>query len=198
MKKLSNYKLRKYKNNLIDILERTPKDTFNSAKHWYYRENEWLNKVANYYDKEPENIAMITARLSVRNKWVRNKIDVQKVCISKKWNIPRYKIKICTPNTHKNKAYDIYEYQSVINRDALKIYSFYNNLLLNDKYVTIDVWQKRALLNKYNVDKFVPNKIEYKQLEDLHISLAENYNLKGFELQSIIWTQKRNEHYGIQ
>ena len=198
MKKLSNYKLRKYRNNLIDILERTPKDTFNEAKLWYYRENEWLNKVATYYNREPKNMAEIIARLSVRNKWVRNKIDAQKICISRKWNISENDTIVCTPNTHKYKAFKIYDYKENIPTSALKIYSFYHNLLLNDRYVTIDVWQKRALLNKYNVDKFTPNKVEYKQLEDLHISLAEDYNLKGFELQSIIWTQKRNEHYGIQ
>ena len=140
MKKLSNYKLKKYRNNLIDILERTPKQTFDSAKLWYYNENTFINKVANYYNKDVVNIAMITARLSIRNKWIRNKIDLQKICISKKWSIPRYKVKICTPNTHKNKAYDIYEYQSVINRDALKIYSFYNNLLLDDGYGTIELY----------------------------------------------------------
>lgn len=198
MKKLSNYKLKKYRNNLIDILDRTPKDTFNEAKLWYYRENEWLNKVATYYNREPKNMAEIIARLSVRNKWIRNKIDAQKICISRKWNISENDTIVCTPNTHKYKAFKIYDYKENIPTTALKIYSFYHNLLLNDRYVTIDVWQKRALLNKYNVDKFTPNKVEYKQLEDLHISLAEDYNLKGFELQSIIWTQKRNEHYGIQ
>jgi len=197
MKKLSNYKLRKYKNNLIDILERTPKDTFDSAKHWYYKENEWLNKVATYYNREPKNMAEIIARLSVRNKWIRNKVDAQKICISRKWNISENDTIVCTPNTHKYKAFKIYDYKENIPTSALKIYSFYHNLLLNDKHVTIDVWQKRALLNKYNVDSFKPNKVEYRQLEDLHISLAENYNLKGFELQSIIWTQKRNEHYGV-
>ena len=197
MKKLSNYKLKKYRNNLIDILDRTPKDTFNEAKLWYYRENEWLNKVATYYNREPKNMAEIIARLSVRNKWIRNKIDAQKICISRKWNISENDTIVCTPNTHKYKAFKIYDYKENIPTTALKIYSFYHNLLLNDRYVTIDVWQKRALLNKYNVDKFTPNKVEYKQLEDLHISLAEDYNLKGFELQSIIWTQKRNEHYGI-
>ena len=197
MKKLSNYKLKKYRNNLVDILDRTPEDTFNSAKYWYYRENKWLNKVADYYDREPKNMAEIIARLSVRNKWIRNKIDAQKICISRKWNISENDTIVCTPNTHKYKAFKIYDYKENIPTSALKIYSFYNNLLLNDKYVTIDVWQKRALLNEYNVDKFTPNKVEYKQLEDLHIKLAKEYNLKGFELQSIIWTQKRNEHYGI-
>lgn len=198
MKKLSNYKLKKYRNNLIDILERTPKDTFNDAKLWYYRENKWLNKVAEYYHREPKNMAEIIARLSVRNKWIRNKIDAQKICISRKWNISENDTIVCTPNMHKYKAFKIYDYKENIPTSALKIYSFHHNLLLNDKYVTIDVWQKRALLNKYNVDSFKPNKVEYKQLENLHISLAEKYNLKGFELQSIIWTQKRNEHYGIQ
>jgi len=198
MKKLSNYKLKKYRNNLIDILERTPKDTFDSAKDWYYRENEWLNKVATYYNREPKNMAEIIARLSVRCKWVKNKIDAQKICISRKWNIPKEKIKVSTFNTQKYKAFNIYDYKENIPISALKIYSFYNNLLLDDRYVTIDIWQKRAILNKYNVDSFKPNKVEYKQLEDLHISLAEDYNLKGFELQSIIWTQKRNEHYAIQ
>ena len=197
MKKLSNYKLKKYRNNLVDIIDRTPKDTFNSAKDWYYKENEWLNKVADYYDREPKNMAEIIARLSVRNKWIRNKIDAQKICISRKWNISENDTIVCTPSTHKYKAFKIYDYKENIPTSALKIYSFYHNLLLNDKYVTIDVWQKRALLNKYNVDKFTPNKVEYKQLEDLHISLAKEYNLKGFELQSIIWTQKRNEYYGI-
>ena len=198
MKKLSNYKLRKYRDNLIDILERTPKDTFNDAKLWYYRENEWLNKVATYYNREPKNMAEIIARLSVRCKWVKNKIDAQKISISRKWNIPKEKIKVSTFNTQKYKAFNIYDYKENIPISALKIYSFYNNLLLDDRYVTIDIWQKRAILNKYNVDSFKPNKVEYKQLEDLHISLAKEYNLKGFELQSIIWTQKRNEHYAIQ
>lgn len=197
MKKLSNYKLKKYRNNLIDILERTPESTFNEAKYWYYRENEWLNKVADYYDREPKNIAEITARLSVRCKWIKNKIDTQKICISKKWNIPKEKIKVSTFNTQKYKAYNIYDYKENIPTSALKIYSFYHNLLLDDRYVTIDIWQKRALLNEYDVDYFKPNKVEYKQLENLHINLAKEYNLKGFELQSIIWTQKRNEHYGI-
>ena len=198
MKKLSNYKLKKYRNNLIDILDRTPKDTFNEAKLWYYRENEWLNKVATYYNREPKNMAEIIARLSVRNKWIRNKIDAQKICISRKWNISENDTIVCTPSTHKYKAFKIYDYKENIPTSALKIYSFYHNLLLNDRYVTIDVWQKRALLNEYDVDSFKPNKVEYKQLEDLHISLAEDYNLKGFELQSIVWTQKRNEHYAIQ
>lgn len=195
MQEFNKYELITFERNFISyysLVKNHCPFLYKNGKIWYKKENKEIRKVSKYFDKKVKTLAEMCARLSIRNHWDRNKIDYKKVCIAKKWNIPRYKIKVCTPNTNKNKAFDIYEYQATIQPNALKIYAFAKNLQLNKEYVTLDVWMKRAFSNCWDVDKFDMNAKQYEQLSNIIKKLAKEENLIPYQVQAIAWNGARN------
>lgn len=190
---ITKYKLKKYTNNLEVIFEESNIEDINHGLNWYSEFYLWCKDLSLIYDKSTFEIASIFSALSPRNKLEQNKRDTIKVLEAVKNNISPEKIRVCTFHNNKNKAFNIALNKESINKDSLKTYSFCQNVgNLNSNFVTIDVWQLRALtLKKENK---TPTKLEYLQLVEVHKDLAKKYNILAYQLQAIIWTNLRNNY----
>ncbi len=189
MKKLSNYKLRKYRNNLIDILDRTPKDTFNSAKLWYYSANIQALNIAKKYNLDVYKVAQVISALSPRNKWSQNIKDADKVCEAYVLGLHPTSIRVCTFHSNKFKSFNILANNTQITNNSLKTFNFVNNIAyLNNDFLTVDIWHLRACFNNMiKINNAAIGKIAYEQIKQLTLKKAAKLGLKGFEFQAILW-----------
>ena len=161
--------------------------------NWYNDFYLWSEKLGKKYDYDPFIIAQIFSALSPRNKLEKNKIDTISVLDAIKNNLQPEQIKVSTFHNNKNKAFDIAKGLKQITKDSLKTYSFCKNVgELNSDFVTIDVWQLRALTNRR--ENKTPTKLEYLQLVDLHKKIAQKNNILGYQLQAITWESLRNNY----
>ena len=190
---ITKHKLKKYSNNLKVIFEESNIKDINHGLNWYNEFYLWCKDLSLIYDKNTFEIASIFSALSPRNKLEQNKRDTIKVLEAVKNNISPEKIRVCTFHNNKNKAFNIALNKDSISKDSLKTYSFCQNVgYLNSDFVTIDVWQLRALtLKKENK---TPTKLEYLQFVDVHKKLAKKYNILAYQLQAIIWISLRNKY----
>jgi len=159
---------------------------------WYKKENLHIKKVAKRYNMTIKTYAEITARLSVRNNWYRNRLDAVRLSYNRILKRANNAIKVCTTKVHKNKAYEHYDGISNIEPNALKIYAFAKNLQLDANHITIDIWIKRAFTNCYNVKKFDMNAKQYEQLSNIVFRVAKENELLGYQCQAIAWNSARS------
>lgn len=190
---ISKYKLNKYSDNLQRILSSASFNDIQTGLNWYADFYLWSEKLGKKYNYNPFVIAQIFSALSPRNKLEKNKIDTISVLEAIKNNLAPEQIKVSTFHNNKNKAFNIALGLQQITQDSLKTYSFCKNVgELNSDFVTIDVWQLRALsLKKENK---VPTKLEYLQLVELHQKIAQKNNILGYQLQAITWEALRNNN----
>ena len=188
---LSNYKLKKYSDNLENILNNADQNSINFGLNWYNEFYLWSENLGKKYNYNTFVIAQIFSALSPRNKLEKNKIDTISVLDAIKQGKKPNDIKVSTFHNNKNKAFNIANGLQQINKDSLKTYSFCKNVgELNSDFVTIDVWQLRALTGKK--DNKTPTKLEYLQFVDLHQKIAQKNNILGYQLQAITWEELRN------
>lgn len=190
---ISKYKLNKYAANLDTILNYASLNDIETGLNWYKDFYLWCNNLAQKYNYNSFTIAQVFSALSPRNKLEKNKIDTISVLNAIKNNLRPEQIKVSTFHNNKNKAFNIALGLQQITQDSLKTYSFCKNVgELNSDFVTIDVWQLRALsLKKENK---VPTKLEYLQLVELHQKIAQKNNILGYQLQAITWEALRNNN----
>lgn len=190
---LTNYKLKKYSDNLQHVLSNASLNDIQTGLNWYKDFYLWSEKLGKKYNYDPFTIAQIFSALSPRNKLEKNKIDTIAVLDAIKNNLAPEQIKVSTFHNNKNKAFNIAKGLQQITKDSLKTYSFCKNVgELNSDFVTIDVWQLRALTNKH--ENKTPTKLEYLQLVDLHKKIAQKHNILGYQLQAITWEALRNNY----
>lgn len=190
---ITNYKLKKYESNLSNILDSANIDTINYGLNWYNEFYLWCKDLSIIYDKSTFDIAQIFSALSPRNKLEKNKIDTLTVLDAVNKGMQPNEIKVSTFHSNKNKAFNIALNKDDISKDSLKTYSFCQNVgNLDSNFVTIDVWQLRALTGEH--ENKTPTKLEYLQLVDLHKKIANKNNILAYQLQAITWTQLRNNY----
>jgi hypothetical protein len=190
---ISKYNLKKYENNLSLILENSSFENIEHGLNWYNEFFLWSEFLAKKYEKSTFEVASIFSALSPRNKLEQNKKDTIKVLEAVKNNVSPEHIKVCTFHNNKNKAFDIALNKDSINKDSLKTYSFCKNVgELNSDFVTIDVWQLRALT--FKKENSTPTKNEYLQIVELHKKVANKNNILGYQLQAICWEHIRNNY----
>jgi len=193
---ISNYKLKKYSNNLETILNGANNNSIDFGLNWYNDFYLWSENLGKKYNKDTFTIASVFSALSPRNKLEKNKIDTINVLEAIKQGLKPEQIKVSTFHNNKNKAFNIALNKDSIKKDSLKTYSFCQNVgNLNSNFVTIDVWQMRALTLKKEYK--TPTKLEYLQLVELHQKLANKYNILGYQLQAITWETLRNNYKTI-
>ena len=128
---------------------------------------------------------MVSA-LSPRNKWERNLHDTRQVLDALRHNIHPEKIKVCTFNSNKYKAFAIGAGLREIKDDSRKTYSFLQNIVnLDPNYVTIDVWHLRACFGK-TMETGLTKK-RYDDIANITIREAKKRGLFGYQYQAIIW-----------
>ena len=168
----------------------------NSGKDWYIQANIFCKNVAHELNIETDLVAKVVAILSPFNLWDNNKNDAYKLLFALKYE--RENVGLLTFTTFRNnvqKAIDVYDgkIDFELTDTNMKTYSFYQNIMLNDKYVTIDRWMMRLLDFEKYFGKTLTKK-RYVQFAESFMYVAWKNKLKGYELQAILWEQIRNEN----
>jgi len=193
---ISKYKLKKYSYNLESILNLANENDIKTGLNWYKDFYLWSENLGKKYNSDTFTIAQVFSALSPRNKLEKNKIDTLTVLEAIKQGLKPEQIKVSTFNRNKEKAFNIALNKDSINKDSLKTYSFCQNVgNLNSNFVTVDVWQLRALTGKK--ENKTPTKLEYLQLVELHKKIANKNNILGYQLQAITWETLRNNYKTI-
>lgn len=86
-----------------------------------------------------------------------------------------------------------HDFKKPLELSGMKVNSFYNNLIGNKKYITIDVW----MLKYFNHSKAWINKSEYILYSNILKIEAYIMGLNPCEYQAVIWTKIRAE-YGLK
>ena len=172
-------------------------ELWNSGIDWYKEAQEFCEIVSEVNFMNSYDVAVITAILSPNNKWERNKIDAITVLKAHKIGLTPDKVKVCTYNANKIKAFDYLNGLVDLVRKSPKTHSFAMNVgLLSPEHITIDKWHLRACVTTPLdgvVDAVESCTIaQYRRIEMLTSSVAQEYHLKGYEIQAIIWVMIKN------
>ena len=187
---LSNYQIRKIKNNLRYFYSQADQDQIDRGESWYLQANIWCETMAVKYGYPSEVVAEVLSALSPRNKWERNKVDAEAVLSAVRNNEPMNSVKVCTFNNNKEKAFDIARLKTRIVHGSPKTYAFVQNIAhLDEDYITVDVWHMRACFDRM----IVPNltDLRYKQIEKATQQVAKEFDVRGYEFQAIVWNVVR-------
>jgi len=198
MAKLSVTKLtdRIIKGNLKKWFESATKEEIQSGLTWYKDAQDFSKYLSKKYDIDTYTCATVVSCLSPNNKWERNKIDAETVIKAHINGIAPDSIKVCTYNNNKLKAFRCLNGET-ISEKAPKTHAFAMNVgLLSSDHITIDKWHLRACVLKPNdVIKDCTETVtalQYRRIEKITAQLSKEYNLKGYELQAIIWVTIKN------
>ena len=167
-------------------------ELWNSGIDWYSEAQSFCENVSQDYFMSAYDVAVITAILIPNNKWERNKVDAITVIKAHKIGLTPEKVKVCTYNANKIKAFDYLNGLVDLVRKSPKTHSFAMNVgLLSAEHITIDKWHLRACVCT-PVDGVVDavescTMANYRRIEMLTSSVAQEYHLKGYEIQAIIW-----------
>lgn len=189
----SNNKVNKI---LSDYVDRVEPENIESGVNWYRNAYKWCREIAYEIGVSTEMVAKVVAILSPFNVWENNKMDAYKLLFALKYE--RETVGLLTFTTFRNnvqKAIDVYDgkVDFVLTDTNMKTYSFYQNLILNKNYVTIDRWMMRIIDFEKYFGKTLTQK-RYKQFAESIMYVAMQKGLKGYELQAILWEQIRNEN----
>lgn len=181
-----------YQSNLRVWIERADNECWNSGLWWYQEAQTFCRQLSDVTGVEELKIAAVVSALSPNNKWERNKIDATNMITAYVDGKNMEDVKVCTYNANKRKAIKILnEGVEIIQDKSPKTYSFAKNVgELDGKHVTIDKWHMRACetTSKNYTDTrttLTPN--QYKKVEDWTFEVANEYDLKGYEFQAIVW-----------
>ena len=135
--------------NLIDRYNSASKKTRLDGRVWYYEAQSFCQDIRKRYKVDSYIVAAVTAILSPRSRWERNKQDAEamiKAFVSKK-GIDSFTV--CNTHTNKAKAWGVLEGGVQISAKSPKTHSFAMNVgLLSPDHITIDSWHIRACLTQ--------------------------------------------------
>ena len=187
---LSNYKLKKIKNNLEYFYNISDKKT---GLNWYKDANDFCMQLSKKYDIDIYKVASVLSALSPRNKWERNILDCANVLRAVRLNKKPNAVKVCTFNTNKEKAFRIAKGEETIKETSKKTFAFVNNIARLDRnFVTIDLWHLRACFGATIKTGLTPK--NYEILQEITLQEAEKVGLAGYEYQAVIWEALRNKN----
>ena len=169
---------------------------------WYKSAQSFVQAISEKYDISSYKVAGVVSALSPNNKWYQNKKDTVTVIEAYLADVDSSEIKVCTYNANKYKAFRILKGSANITEKSPKTHAFAMNVgLLSSDHITIDKWHIRACLCTINTkpSSDIQQSIainQYRRVERITAELARDLDIKGFELQAIIWCAIR-EKWGI-
>ena len=199
MQKLSitQYSDTKIYNRIKSWYQLATNQQINLGLSWYSDAQKFCKDVATKYGIDSYIVASVVSALSPNNKWERNKVDAITVIEAYLNGISPSNIKVCTYNANKLKAFAILKDGTKITAKSPKTHSFAMNVgLLSSEHITVDKWHLRACLlyPKDGLKSVVETctTFQYRRVEAITAKLAHELNLKGYELQAIIWLTIKN------
>jgi len=187
------------------------------GKIWYKNAYESCATISEKVDINIAFVVGVLSALSPNNKWERNVIDAENMCIAYKSNIPLDEVKVCTYNANKQKAIrildligkgkifvDIDDIREILNGNKVK--AFFDCIYLyeyNENTVCIDGHAKAI----YMGEKFalssnssnVTNK-QYRVISQAYIDATKEINESEgtsylpYQIQAITWVAWRRIH----
>ena len=185
---LSRHKQKKYKDNLRERFLMATAEEYYEGIMWYYDANKICEVLGEKYMVDSKVVATVLSILSPRNKWEQNVKDTDRLLAAWRNAIHPEDIRVCTFHRNKIKAWRFLQGQVEMAETSLKTYSFIKNVSdLDDRYVTVDIWHHRAVKNKKIGSNVGITFKVYQQIANITKELGEEFGLKGFEIQAIIW-----------
>lgn len=177
--------------NIIHAFESATNDQIAKGLSWYADARAWAVKVAEKYGYSTETIVRMIAVMSPRNRWEWNLHDV--IGLLDAIAEGRNPELVPCHSFNRNKLLAIAIAKG--NTDYIggqKVSAFIDNICNPDSVrITVDVWAYRVYLGDYKMQpKKIPAKL-YALIESEYLKCAEIYNLKGYELQAIVWAVAR-------
>jgi hypothetical protein len=205
-KKLSEFSNRNIKLNLMKWIEFANDEQVKDGKKWYDEAMLFCKDIAKEYKIDAYTVATVVSCLSPNNKWEQNKKDtIATINYFMRLNSIRSgkvskedarfylrKVKCCTYKANRQKAWQALCDGTEIQKSSPKTHSFAMNIAFNSsEHITIDKWHLRAcqVPPKANPQKLQESctALQYRNIERITADIAKIYNLKGYELQAIIW-----------
>lgn len=182
--------------NLFRWLEIATVEQMQEGVNWYLDANRWVWETANKYSIHPQVVANVCSMLSPNNKWHWN-MDNTETMINAWLNgksIESFKVTTYGQNKEKAWRYLRDEFDLIYVKSP-KTFSFAKNLMMDDDYVTIDMWMIRALLQnpqrkKKEISLSLPL-TQYNRCVKLFKDTAEQLALSPIQLQASVWTAVR-------
>jgi len=182
---------RKIRNNLLRWYNEATSEEITLGLNWYKEAQDFCKMLSRTFDISTYTAATVVSCLSPNNKWERNKLDAIKVIESWVLGVEPDKVKVCTYKANKLKAFRALKGE-LIAESAPKTHAFAMNVgNLSSDHVTIDKWHLRAcvLSPKAGIKDATETCTakQYRRVERITSEIAKENNLKGFEIQAIIW-----------
>lgn len=87
-----------------------------------------------------------------------------------------------------------HNYKKKLTLSGHKVNAFYNNLIGNYHFVTLDIWMMKIFgLSDSEIPKVAKSKKKYDKYSDMLRNNAKERNLLPAELQAILWIKYKNE-----
>ncbi len=168
-------------------------------KNWY---SDTTIKLKNKYGEDYKIIAGLIASTSPRfdvkrnfrvalelyNEYINNKSTLYLLLENKDAFCKCFKI-LGTAHYNNIKKVLYHDFQNILILGGNKVNAFYNNLIGNLEYVTIDVW----ILRYFKVKKSLTNNV-YNKLAKKIKKLAQADGMRPAEYQAILWTNIRTKY----
>jgi len=187
---------KKLRRNLRLWMEKATMDEINQGLSWYSDAMSYANHLADIFDVSGETAAGVISALSPNNKWKRNKLDAFSVLRAVKEGVSPDDIKVCTFNNNKAKAFAIANGDRQILKESPKTFAFARNVGECDtNHITIDKWHLRACQSASTKPLKLKESCtakQYKVIEEETLKVAQEHDMKGYELQAIVWVVIRN------
>lgn len=126
--------------------------------------------------------------LLIYNDYIKNKnIFLKYIIGNKKEFLKKYKLLPAHYNNIVRTLSHDYTKSKKLILSGNKVNSFYNNIIGNYNYVTIDIW----IIRYFGINKRQLNLTEYKYYTRIICKLAKKLKLYPCELQAILWYKQR-------
>ena len=167
-------------------------EDLNAAYSWYPLANVWCAQHAQAFGIQTFQMCGIVAALSPQLNWNKNKEQALLLCAKIATGQPLVGLMAYPANIAKAQRIYNGENPSVV-LGGMKVISFYNNLLLNEDYVTIDRHALSIALFGLDPAKSgqtaVTDKL-YKLVRSAYQTVAKHYGVEAYTVQSVTWTYK--------
>ncbi len=183
---------------------------------WYKNAYESCATISEKVDINIAFVVGVLSALSPNNKWERNIIDAENMCIAYKSNIPLDEVKVCTYNANKQKAIrildligkgkifvDIDDIREILNGNKVKAFfdciyipELQNTVCIDGHAKAIYIGEKFALSSN---SSNVTNK-QYRVISQAYIDATKDINESEgtsylpYQIQAITWVAWRRIH----
>ena len=188
--------------NIIAIYKLANASEIKHGLTWYVNANADCKRIATQLELPIHIVIGVVSALSPNNKWERNIVNAEDLCIAFINGQDMDSIKVSTYHKMKQKAWHILEtmptYDETITiLNGKKIVSFFRNISGDEQDITIDGHARNIYYNDRQ-GLTTPNtnikKSEYLDIQKAYLRASKKLGIKAYELQAITWVAWRRIH----